>query len=199
MVLGLEVAAHDRRMDLDADSVVHELLRRARLDTGEVVPLEIIPQRLGLTLVVTGRGAMHGTALPGVIVYDGTARTLAHELAHYACALARLPMPHDERFVASVGSRLVTPAAAFRRAINSGHQREALGRLFGVSQTCTVLRKAELTGQPAAIVTPTTIYARGDWECPPGDTLRAALRSRARWFRQTRLTDDPRRVLVVPR
>lgn len=186
-------------MDFDADSIVTELLERARLDIGEVVPLEAVAHRLGLVLVVTPRAAMHGTALPGVIVYDGTTRTLAHELAHHACAIAGLPMPHDERFVAAVGSRLVTPAAAFRRAMRAGNQRTQLAAHFGVSQTCAVLRRAELTGEPAAIVTPTTIYARGDWEWPAADVLRSMVRGRARWLRQARLGDDPRRVLVLPR
>jgi hypothetical protein len=184
---------------LDAESLANDLLRRARLDTGELVPLRAVAAALGYTLVVARSANIHDHTLPGVIVFDGTIRALAHALGHVAMKLNALPEPHDETMVAAIGARLVTPASAFRRGVRMGLERADLSAAFGVSQTCAVLRRSELTGEPSAVVTPHMVYARGDWSLPAEDIVRRWVKQRAKWIKQARLGDDPRRILVVPR
>ena len=137
------------------DWVASELLRRARMDDGDLFSLEMVAMALGFRLVVASGPALHGTAVPGMIVYDGTRRTLAHELGHVACALAGLPLPHDEKFVASVAVCLIVPARVVDRALKAGMERVQISNLFGVSHTCSVLRRAECERRPVAVITPT--------------------------------------------
>lgn len=184
---------------LDADSIALDLLRRARLDVGDPVPMPVLAHNLRVTLVPAAPRGCAGATVLGIVFYDGTIRALAHELAHVACTLAGLPVPHDERLVAAVGARLVTPAQAVRRALRAGLQRAQLAEAFGVSHTCAALRRGEITHEPVAIVTPATVYVRGDWEWPAEDVLRRMVRQRWRTIRSARLGDDPRRQIVVPR
>jgi hypothetical protein len=185
-------------MELDPDGIASNLLRRARLDLGEVLPLRAVASALGLTLVVVRSKSVCGAALPGLIVYDGTTRALAHELAHHACAYAGLPLPHDERFVAAVGACLTVPAVAFRRAHRRDSGTAGLALAFAVRETCVALRIGEVTGAPVAIVTPTRIYARGEWEWPAEDVLRRMLRANSSRITAKPLGADPRRMLVTP-
>lgn len=185
-------------MDIDPDGIASNLLRRARLDLGEVVPLRAVARALGLVLVVARSKAVCGASLPGVIVYDGTVRTLAHELAHHACTHAGLPAPHDERFVAAVGACLTVPAVAFRRAMRANNSTSHLALAFAVRETCVALRIGEVTGAPVAIVTPTRIYARGEWDWPAEDVLRRMVRSKSSRLSIRRLGGDQKRLIVAP-
>ncbi len=185
-------------MELDPDGVATNLLRRARLDLGEVLPLRAVASALGLTLVVVRSRSVCGSMLPGVIVYDGTTRTLAHELAHHACAHAGLPLPHDERFVAAVGACLTVPAVAFRRSMRRSSATSDLALAFAVRETCVALRVGEVTGAPVAIVTPNRVYTRGEWEWPAEDVLRRMLRAKSPKLTARALGGDRRRLLVLP-
>jgi hypothetical protein len=181
---------------MDADSIALDLLRRARLDVGEPLSLRAIAAALGLTLVRARGLGMHGTAVPGVIVYDGTMRSLAHELAHHAVAMAGFGTPHDERLVAAVGARLVTPPQAFRRAIKWGADRARLATTFSVSETCAALRIGELTGEPIAVITRSRVLAAGEWPWPAEDVLRRMVRQRQSGLIIERCGDDSRRLIV---
>lgn len=185
-------------MELDPDGVATNLLRRARLDLGEVLPLRAVASALGFVLVVVRSKSVCGAAPAGIVVYDGTIRTLAHELAHHACVYAGLPPPHDERFVAAVGACLTVPAAAFRRALRRDSATPGLALAFAVRETCVALRIGEVTGAPIAIVTPTRIYARGDWEWPAEDVLRRMVRAKSSMLSIRPLSGNPKRLAVTP-
>jgi hypothetical protein len=110
--------------------------------------------------------------------------------------LVGLPTPHHEGFVTSVAARLTVPGKAFRRALRDGRDREDLARLFRVTETCTVLRIGELTGEGIAVVAPTHIRAAGEWPWPAEDVLRRMLKRPHPLLRTERLGDDPRRIVV---
>jgi hypothetical protein len=139
-----------------------------------------------------------GASLPGVIIFDGTQRTLAHELAHHACLIAGLPVPHDERFVTAVAACLVVPRAAFRRAHRHDQLPERLALTFGVRDSCAAMRVGETTGAPIAVVTPTRVFARGDWEWPAEDLLRRMVRHGSPRISVRPLSGNARRLLVTP-
>lgn len=182
--------------DLTPDSIALDLLKRARLDTGDVVPLPVIVHNLSLILVPRAPRGCDGAIAEPFLFTDGTMVTLAHELGHHGMTLNKLPRPHDEQFVAAVGACLVIPSAAFRRALRWTSDRARLAKIFGVSETCIALRIGETTGEPHAVMTSRHVMARGQWDWPAGDVLRRMVRERSKWLRVERLGDAPTRLLV---
>lgn len=180
------------------DTIALEFQRRVHLDIDEPLPLAALARAHGLTLVPSPLHGTHGSTDGRTIRYDGTRGALAHELAHVAMHRCGLPFPHDERFAAAVAVRLLVPAGAYRRALRAGLDRAALAAAFRVRETCAALRLGEVTSEPVAIVTPTHVHARGEWDWPAADVLRRMVRHRAAWLRVEPLGDDRRRVCVRP-
>jgi hypothetical protein len=180
----------------DAESIANNLLRHARLDIGEPVDPRIIAHRLGLELEPRAPRGCHEVIENGVIYYDPSRGLgpILHGLGHYAVQLMGAEI-RDERLAISVTARLKVPMPAFKRAIRAGLGRHSLAQQFGVKETCVALRYGEATGEPIAIITPSRIYAAGEWPWPAEDVLRRMVRERHRTIRTERMR-DPKRLLV---
>jgi hypothetical protein len=131
-------------------------------------------------------------------VFDGSTRSLAHELAHHACTLFGLPTPHDERFVVAVASALVVPRDAYLRALRHGVSLADRAARFGVQETCVALREGETTGRPVAVwCGPGKLMGSGEWYAPM-EVVERMVKARHRALMIRPLGDRPRRVVVVP-
>lgn len=98
--------------------------------------------------------------------------------------------------LSDVGRGLRKIQAAFDALGEHPDEWELLAELFGTDSTAVVLRAAELTGRPLAVVTPSRVYARGRAEWPDEQTLRAWARNGAPGLRRAVLRDDRRRVVL---
>lgn len=122
---------------------------------------------------------------------------IAHEIAEFWLLRERHlgdRIEHDANYVAAA---MLTPRRAFLRAIREGLDRVALADEFGITQSHAVLREAELSGRPRALVTPQKVYLRGEGQWDESDARRQA-RKPGPGVCKTSLTDDPRRVVLDP-
>lgn len=121
---------------------------------------------------------------------------IAHEIAEFWLMVERHLgdwVEHDANYTAAA---MLTPRAAFLRAIREGLDRVALADEFGITQTHAALREAELTGQPRAVVTPQRVYLRGDDQPWTEDQAKREARRPGPGVRKSVLTDAPRRVVL---
>lgn len=129
---------------------------------------------------------------------------IAHELGHWLIARHGLVGAagvgdDEERAADYLGGALLAPRRAFlaaRRAL--GDDLSALAKTFSTTETGAALRLGEVLRLPLAVVAPQTVRVRGpeDWVWPDESTLRRWARRPAPGLRKTRLTDDPRRVVL---
>lgn len=71
-----------------------------------------------------------------------------------------------------VGAAILLRRGPFLRALREGEPWHVLAERFGTTSTSVVLRSAELTGRPLAVVTPAHVYARGEARWPDEQTIR---------------------------
>jgi len=125
---------------------------------------------------------------------------VGHELAHWLMDLCGVKNDDNEEAAADyLAAALLAPRETFRAALRElGEDLPALANVFHVTETCAALRLGEVTGQPLAVVTPHRVHVRGpeEWVWPDEMTLRAWTRKTPPGVRSTRLTDDPRRVVL---
>lgn len=130
---------------------------------------------------------------------------VAHELGHWL--LARyghvgddaLDGMGEERAADYLGAALLAPRRTFltaRRAL--GNDLPELADAFALTETGAALRLGEVLRLPLAVVAPQQVRVRGpaEWVWPDERTLRQWARRPAPGLRKTRLTDDPRRVVL---
>lgn len=189
---------HDGGMtfELTPDSIASDMIRRARMDTGDPINLEALAHRLGQRVVIGAHRSVHGACVSGEILTDGSRDILAHELAHLAWRLAGLPSPSDERFVIAIAAALVVPRLAFDRGVRAGATIAELADRFHVQETCSALRLGETSGEPIGVWCGRgRMLARGDWHYP-SEVIERMVRQRHHALRVSRLTDRSGRLLV---
>lgn len=127
-----------------------------------------------------------------------------HELAHWAMRREGVRFEaeaDEERACDHLGAALVVPRRAFAGALRAhGTEPAALAEALDCSQTLAALRFGETTGHDLAVVRPGLIRIRGQlsFVWPREEEI-------VRWARgaapagvvKTRLTDDPRRVVLL--
>ena len=125
---------------------------------------------------------------------------VAHELAEWWIRVREKYQGEDVEHAANyVAAAILSPRRAFRLALEQfGPDFAELAQAFRVTQTHVALREAELARLPRAVVSPALVRVRGpeEWVWPDESTLRRWARGRAPDVRKTRLTDDPRRVVL---
>lgn len=127
---------------------------------------------------------------------------VAHELAHWLLRRAGLAGTEDEETAADyLGAALVAPRRAFLAALRAlGRDLPELADAFVTTESLAALRFGETTLTPMALVRPGLVRVRSQLEFvwPEEETIR-------RWasgkpptgLAKTRLTDDPRRVVLT--
>lgn len=183
-------------------------------------PDDEVPRLARLTKTLLGDRAVEYTPvrLPGdaalVRVYDEwriyvrrglpverRAFAIAHELAEWWLKAREKYEREDVEDAANyVAAAILTPRSAFRLALSSvGSDFPRLAESFRVTETHAALREAEIRCLPRAVVTPARVRVRGpeEWSWPDESTIRRWARGRTGpGLRKTKLTDDPRRVVL---
>lgn len=139
--------------------------------------------------IVLGRGLSSRDALFAV----------AHELGHWLLERHGVTVEDEEVAADLLAGALLAPRAAWRSAVRAhGRDLAELAEAFGVTETCAALRWGEVEHVPLAVVTPQRVRVRAPeaWVWPDVATLRAWARRPAPGLRKTRLTDDPRRIVL---
>jgi hypothetical protein len=85
-----------------------------------------------------------------------------------------------------------------REALRWGVEVPELAQAFGATQSCVLLRQAEVSGAPTALVTPARIYVRGNEWAWPGETdVRRLVVEPHPGLAKVRIADARRRVGLV--
>lgn len=125
---------------------------------------------------------------------------IGHELGHWICKQDGYRGPDLEAVCDAIGAALVAPKPAFHAALRAlgVDNLPGLAKVFTASQSLVALRAGETTGRPMALVAPSTVRVRGDeFAWPATEEIRQlATRSRP-GLKRTKLTDEPRRVMVA--
>lgn len=125
---------------------------------------------------------------------------IAHELAEWWMRVRLQYRSGDVEHAANgIAAAVLAPRPAFVRALRFfGGSLPELAEAFGVTESHAALREAEITHQPRALVSPALVRVRGPetFVWPDERTLRAWARRSRPGLRKTRLTDDPRRVVL---
>lgn len=124
---------------------------------------------------------------------------VGHELGHWLLARHGHCGDDEERAADYLGAALIAPRRAFlaaRRAL--GDDLPAIAKALSMTETGAALRFGEVLRTPLAVVAPARVRVRGpdEWVWPDEGTLRGWAKRPAPGLRKTRLTDDPRRVLL---
>jgi hypothetical protein len=133
---------------------------------------------------------------------------IAHEMAEWIFARIGKRWPHflqKERACDAVAAALIAPHPAFSDALDDcGEDLCALAKSFAVSETFAALRVAEVRDVARAVIGGPRPRVRGpaNWPLPATqlarDSALLAERPNLDGVRYTRLTDDPRRVVLAP-
>jgi hypothetical protein len=166
-------------------------------DAVEIVPpgaLRFTPAQLAL---VNGRWRIFvRRSEPQALTFS-----VAHELAHWALRREGYQGQDEERLADYLGACLIAPAAAFARAVKAvGDDMAELSEIFGTTQSLVALRWGERTSTPLALVRPGLVRVRSQLEFvwPDERTIRRwAHGTPPKGLAKTKLTDDPRRVLLM--
>jgi len=124
---------------------------------------------------------------------------IAHELAEWALERDGYREPDIEDAADAIGAALVAPRRAFAAALRDlGERYDALAATFLATESLVALRVGETQHEPRALVTPQRVRARGpeSWAWPDEHEIRRAARTGRPGLRRTKLTDDPRRVVL---
>lgn len=122
---------------------------------------------------------------------------VAHELVHAFFKREGHRSPQLEAECTSGGATLIMRPKPFAEEMASSTW-EQLALRFETTQTSVVLRIAEITAEPMAVVTPEKVHARGPAQWDPHMIRRLARNPRI-GVRAVRLTDDRKRIAVDAR
>jgi hypothetical protein len=155
-----------------------------------VVPPEALPVGGALARVgATWRVYLRSDLAPAQARF-----TLLHELAHWV-----LGPDATEPECDALAACLLAPREAFERAIvEAGPSYQALAAWFRCNESFAALRFSEVTGEPLALVAPSSVRLRGSsWPWPTEERIRELARGRPiPGLRKARLRDDPARIVV---
>lgn len=198
---------------LELEGIAEAILREGGQETDEA------PRLLRLVTAHLGDDAIEYTPirLPGdgalIRIYDAwriyirrrltperRAFVIAHELAEWWLKVRVGYQGEDVEAAANyVAAAVLAPRHAFRLAVEDlGSDFPRLAEAFRVTETHAALREAELARLPRAVVSPALVRVRGpeEWVWPAESVVRRWARGAAPGLRKTRLTDDPRRVVL---
>lgn len=180
----------------DGEKAVEEIYRRAGAPDDEAWLASRLARALGHPVRTVGNMKALAKLSEGEILVR---RTLPAAIAEWAVGheLGHLVGVRSERLCNFIGAAVLMRRRPFLAALGEHPDEwELLAELFGTDSTAVVLRAAELTGRPLAVVTPSRVYARGRAEWPDEQTLRAWARNGAPGLRRAVLRDDRRRVVL---
>lgn len=183
-------------MEFDqADAIACRLIVQAGFNPERAVAVERIARNTpGILDVVRVKHGQLGRGASGALmsrpeghtIYVGSSVprkdlgfVIGHELGHFELARIGYRGEDVERLADRIAAALVAPRPAFlrmARALGLDHQR--LAEAFLLTETCAILRIAEITDRPTLVVTPDTLYARGDQEFAWGPDPRGLARVR---------------------
>lgn len=124
---------------------------------------------------------------------------VAHELAEWLLEINGYRDADTETTADALAARLIAPRRAMRHALQCGLQVGQLATAFAATQSCALLRQAEVSGRPTALITPARVYVRGsEWVWPSDNGVRLLVTEEPRFgLAQVRITDARRRVGLV--
>jgi hypothetical protein len=123
---------------------------------------------------------------------------IAHELAEWLLERDGYREEDVEAVADALAARLIAPRRAVRQALRYGMAVPDLAEAFGATQSCVLLRQAEVAGAPTALITPMRVYVRGDvWAWPSESEVRRLVAEPRPGLAKVRLTDARRRVGLV--
>lgn len=124
---------------------------------------------------------------------------LLHELSEWHLSRLGYFEPDIEELAELITAALVAPRVAFRESLAMhGRRFRRLAHDFLTTQTAVALRLGEVTGAPVAVIAPSGIRVRGeDWAWPSNIDWLAKARRLPPQLRRVRLTDDPRRRVLL--
>jgi len=196
----------------EVEGLAVEFYRRLRLDPA--VPVDTFR----LARLLLGPGTIErGTAIVGeaakVFTVNGKRRIavsrklaveyaqffVGHELGHIVCDEIGYREDDIERVCDMFGAAVMAPIPAVHALLRIfGRDHEAIADELVSTQTHAALRVAEVLRIPRAIITPARVYARGPEEFVwgPEDELRKLARRERPGVSKSRLTDDPKRIVI---
>lgn len=124
---------------------------------------------------------------------------VGHELGHIVLDEIAYTESDIERVCDAFGAAVMAPLPAVRLLLRAfGRDHEAIADEVCSTQTWAALRIAEFLRIPRAIITPQRVYARGpeEFEWGPEDELRRLVRVERPGVVKSKLTDDPRRIVI---
>lgn len=150
-----------------------------------------------VTFVANGRRRI---AIRRGISIEYAAFYVGHELGHAMLEEASYRDDDVEQQCDLFAAALMAPRPAMLRLHREfGYNLEAIAGEVGSTETWAALRLGEVLHVPLAAIAPQRIRVRGpeEWVWPDEMTLRAWARRTPPGLAKTRLTDDPRRVVLV--
>lgn len=194
-------------MNGEIERTAELLLRAAGLTNGEIPQAERVAARLlgGGVRRVPGHVLRRDGALARVgaewciflrsdLPESRRAFTILHEISHWAIGRDATELQCD-----ALAAALLAPRGPFLAAVERhGFRLARLARCFCTTESCIALRVGEATGQPLALVTPTSIHLRGSgYLWPDEPRLRElAKTSRMAGIKRARLSDDRHRAVL---
>lgn len=125
---------------------------------------------------------------------------IAHELAEWWLRVRENYSGGDVEGAANyLAAAVMSPRRAFQRALSEhGSDFVELARAFRTTETQVALREAELAHMPRAVISPALVRVRGPeaWVWPEESVVRGWARRPMPGLQKTRLTDDPKRMVI---
>ena len=124
---------------------------------------------------------------------------VAHELAHYVLGIGSND-PRGERACDAFAAKLIAPARAYQKAIESiGDRYGVLAKWFTTSESCVALRLGEVTGTPLALVTTAEVRLRGSFYSwgEASDVRSLAARRHIPGIKKAKLHDQSSRITLM--
>lgn len=197
----------------DVEQLAFEFYERVKCDPSEPVsPFKLARLFLGAdaiertgslisspaaTFVINGKRKI---ALRRQIPIEYAAFYVGHELGHAILDELGYHEADTEQICDLFGGALMAPRPAIHRLHRAlGFDLAAIADEVGSTETWAALRIGEILRVPLVTLAPLRVRVRGPeaWEWPDEDTLRRWAKNPPKGLARTRLTDDPRRVVLV--
>lgn len=195
---------------LELEGIAEAAYREAGMDSERPNVAGLARKLLGPNAIIRGPRPLSGPAalirirdewkifLSRSLTREYALFAVGHELGHW---LLRRDggISDSERAADYLGAALLAPRRAFltaRRAV--GDDFTALAEAFATTETGAALRLGEVAREPLAVISPQQVRVRGpeEWVWPDEQTLRRWGRRPVPGLRKTRLSDDPRRIVL---
>lgn len=123
---------------------------------------------------------------------------VAHELAEWILEREDYREPDAEVVAEALAARLIAPRRAVVAALRWGLDVPELAEAFVAPQSSVLLRRAEVSEAPTALVTPARVYVRGgEWGWPGEEEVRRLAAEPRPGLAKVQITDARRRVGLV--